>query len=59
MSSRIEQGFADRIQMLPAPTRTLLLIAAAEPIGEARLLVRAAEAMDIAPDAAPRQGGRV
>ncbi|MGV0779565.1 AAA family ATPase [Mycolicibacterium sp. XJ775] len=53
VSSRVEQDFADRIQMLPAQTRTLLLIAAAEPIGEARLLVRAADAMNIAPDAAP------
>lgn len=53
VSSRVEQDFAERIQMLPAPTRTLLLIAAAEPIGEARLLLRAAEAMDIVPDAAP------
>ncbi|MFV8162864.1 helix-turn-helix transcriptional regulator [Mycobacterium sp. 134] len=53
VSSRVEQDFADRIHLLPAPTRTLLLIAAAEPVGEARLLLRAAEAMDIVPDAAP------
>ncbi|MFV8050122.1 helix-turn-helix transcriptional regulator [Mycobacterium sp. 48b] len=53
VSSRVEQDFANRIDMLPAHTRTLLLIAAAEPVGDARLLLRAAEVMDITPDAVP------
>jgi DNA-binding CsgD family transcriptional regulator len=53
VSSRVERDFALRLESLPAPTRTLLLIAAAEPVGEPRLLVRAAEALDITPDAAP------
>lgn len=53
VSSRVERDFADRLGSLPASTRTLLLIAAAEPVGDARLLVRAAAAMRITPDAAP------
>ncbi|MFF3946787.1 AAA family ATPase [Streptomyces sp. NPDC001902] len=53
VSSRIERDFASRLGSLPAPTRTLLLIAAAEPVGDARLLVRAAASLKITPDAAP------
>ncbi|MDV3129510.1 AAA family ATPase [Mycobacterium sp. 21AC1] len=53
VSRRVERGFAQRIDSLPAPTRTLLLIAAAEPVGDARLLLRAAAAMNVTPDAAP------
>ncbi|AWW41691.1 helix-turn-helix transcriptional regulator [Streptomyces cadmiisoli] len=53
VSSRVERDFARRLAALPAPTRTLLLIAAAEPIGDARLLVRAADALEITPNGAP------
>ena len=53
MSSRVERDFALRIDSLPAPTRTLLLIAAAEPVGDARLLLRAAETLKVTLDAAP------
>ncbi|WP_329538029.1 AAA family ATPase (plasmid) [Streptomyces sp. NBC_01450] len=53
VSSRVERDFASRLGSLPAPTRTLLLIAAAEPVGDARLLVRAAASLEITPDAAP------
>ena len=53
VSSRVEEDFARRLGSLPAQTRTLLLIAAAEPIGDARLLLRAAELLGITPDAAP------
>ncbi|MFG3662291.1 AAA family ATPase [Streptomyces sp. NPDC047706] len=53
VSRRVEQDFADRLASLPAQTRTLLLIAAAEPVGDARLLVRAATAMGVAPNGAP------
>ncbi|MFI8185745.1 AAA family ATPase [Actinacidiphila glaucinigra] len=51
--SRIERDFAGRLRSLPASTRTLLLIAAAEPVGDAQLLVRAAASLKITPDAAP------
>ncbi|MFD5631149.1 AAA family ATPase [Streptomyces sp. NPDC127072] len=53
LSSRVERDFADRIGSLPAPIRTLLLIAAAEPVGDAALLVRAAAALEITPDVEP------
>ncbi|MEW2572615.1 AAA family ATPase [Streptomyces sp. NPDC047070] len=53
VSSRVERDFAERLGPLPRATRTLLLIAAAEPIGDAALLVRAAAALEITPDAEP------
>jgi DNA-binding CsgD family transcriptional regulator len=52
LTSRIEQRFVDRISTLPPATRRLLLVAAAEPIGDAALLWRAAERLDTGPDAA-------
>ncbi|MCX4597988.1 AAA family ATPase [Streptomyces sp. NBC_01549] len=53
VSSRLERDFASRLGSLPAPTRTLLLIAAAEPVGDPRLLVRAATSLEITLDAGP------
>ncbi|RPF30439.1 LuxR family transcriptional regulator [Streptomyces sp. TLI_185] len=53
VASRVERDFASRLGALPADTRTLLLIAAAEPVGDARLLVRAAARLKIVPYAAP------
>ncbi|MBB2991404.1 DNA-binding CsgD family transcriptional regulator [Mycolicibacterium iranicum] len=41
-TAAIEDGFIARIQALPGPTRQLLLVAAAEPIGDAALFLRAA-----------------
>jgi DNA-binding CsgD family transcriptional regulator len=52
LTSRIEQGFVRRLQALPAETRRVLLLAAAEPIGDVPLLWRAAELLGIGPDAA-------
>jgi DNA-binding CsgD family transcriptional regulator len=51
LESRIEQGFLRRARSLPAPTQQLLLAAAAEPVGDARLLLRAAERLRIGTDA--------
>ncbi|GAA2332158.1 AAA family ATPase [Streptomyces kunmingensis] len=51
--NRVERDFAGRLGSLPTATRTLLLIAAAEPVGDARLLVRAAASLKITPSAAP------
>jgi DNA-binding CsgD family transcriptional regulator len=51
--SRVERDFASRLVSLPPETRTLLLIAAAEPVGDARLLVRAAASLKITPYAGP------
>ncbi|MEV5383715.1 AAA family ATPase [Streptomyces sp. NPDC052721] len=53
VASRVERDFASRLGSLPPATRTLLLIAAAEPVGDARLLVRAAASLNITPNAAP------
>ncbi|ROQ60147.1 transcriptional regulator [Streptomyces sp. 840.1] len=53
VAGRVERDFASRLGALPTATRTLLLIAAAEPVGDARLLVRAAAALKIAIHAAP------
>src|SRR6202035_3991455 len=52
LSGRIEQSFAERLAPLPAATRLLLLVAAAEPVGDPVLVWRAAAALGIGPDAA-------
>ena len=43
LPGRIEASFHRRVQQLPAETRRLLLLAAADPTGEPALLVRAAK----------------
>jgi len=53
VSNRVEEDFARRLDSLPASTRTLLLLAAAEPVGDSRLLLRAAGHLGLTPDAAP------
>jgi DNA-binding CsgD family transcriptional regulator len=52
LTSRIEQGFIGRLEPLPAETRRLVLLAAAEPVGDLPLLWRAAELLGIGPEAA-------
>jgi len=52
LASRIEQGFRQRLQPLPLETRRFLVTAAAEPVGDASLLWRAAERLGIGADAA-------
>jgi len=52
LSGRIEQSFRGRLAALPPPTRLLLLIAAAEPVGDPVLVWRAAAEIGIGPDAA-------
>ncbi|MGP3919782.1 AAA family ATPase [Nonomuraea sp. 10N515B] len=47
LASQIEQSFLRRIRSLPAETQQLLLIAAAEPVGDVTVLTRAAELMGI------------
>jgi DNA-binding CsgD family transcriptional regulator len=51
-SSRIEQSFLRRIQSLPMPTQRLLLTAAAEPVGDKALLIRAARSLGLSADVA-------
>jgi DNA-binding CsgD family transcriptional regulator len=52
LSGRIEDSFRQRVQRLPAATRRLLLVAAAEPVGEPGLVGRAAERLGVGLDAA-------
>src|SRR4051794_6629690 len=52
LSSRIEESFVRRVKPLPEDTRRLLLLAAAEPVGDPLLLWRAAERLGIDPTAA-------
>jgi DNA-binding CsgD family transcriptional regulator len=57
LSSQIEQGFLRRVQALPAETRRLLCIAAAEPLGDVTLLRRAAGRLGIDADTAVSHEG--
>ena len=50
--ARIEQGFRRRVEALPADTRSLLLVAAAEPAGDPVLVWRAAGRLSIPASAA-------
>jgi DNA-binding CsgD family transcriptional regulator len=47
LSARIEQTFASRVERMPAATQRLMLIAAAEPIGDPVLVFEAAERMGL------------
>jgi DNA-binding CsgD family transcriptional regulator len=47
LSGRIEQAFQRRLDVLPTHTRRLLLLAAAEPVGDPVLVWRAAELLGI------------
>src|SRR5262245_42438726 len=52
LASRIEQSFTRRLVSLPSVTRTFLLTAASEPLGDVMLLWRASEELGIGRDAA-------
>jgi DNA-binding CsgD family transcriptional regulator len=52
LSASIEESFRRRLEGLPADTRVLLQLAAAEPVGDPVLVWRAAERLGIATEAA-------
>ena len=52
LSGRIEASFRRRLDRLPAETRRLLQVAAADPVGDPALVWRAAERLAIGTDAA-------
>jgi DNA-binding CsgD family transcriptional regulator len=52
LSGTIEDSFRRRSDALPVKTRQLLLLAAADPTGDAALVWRAAERLGVGPDAA-------
>jgi DNA-binding CsgD family transcriptional regulator len=47
LPGRIEQSFLGRVAALPEPARRLLLVAAAEPVGDPDLIRRAAERLGV------------
>lgn len=49
LPNRIEESFLTRIEELPAHSRLLLLVAAAEPVGDPTVVWRAAERLGVAP----------
>src|SRR6185437_5117820 len=51
MASRVEEGFIRQLQALDRPSRQLLLVAAAEPVGDVPLLWRAMQRLGIGDDA--------
>jgi DNA-binding CsgD family transcriptional regulator len=51
VSGRIERSFEDRLAVLPAESRLLLLVAAADPTGDPRLLWQAAGRLGVGADA--------
>jgi DNA-binding CsgD family transcriptional regulator len=60
LAGRIEQSFLRRIAPLPEVTRWLLLLAAAEPVGDPALLWRAAGSLGLSADAAaPAEADRL
>jgi DNA-binding CsgD family transcriptional regulator len=52
LSGRLEEHFSRQIRVLPPATQTLLLVAAAEPSGDPRLVAEAALRLGSSPDAA-------
>ena len=57
LSGRIEDSFRRRLAALPADTQRLLLVAAAEPVGDPVLVWRAADRLGIAVQAAAETDG--
>jgi DNA-binding CsgD family transcriptional regulator len=51
LSGRIEESFVRRLEALPEDSRRLLLVAAAEPVGDPLLVLRASERLGIAASA--------
>src|SRR4029077_11994070 len=47
LAGRMEQSFLQRLKALPEDTQRLLLVAAAEPLGDPALLWRAADRLEI------------
>jgi DNA-binding CsgD family transcriptional regulator len=57
LAGRIEQSFTERLASLPPSTRLLLLVAAAETVGDPVLVWRAAAELGIGPEAAAPAAG--
>ena len=57
LSGRIEESFRRRLEQLPTDTQRLLLVAAAEPVGDPVLLWRAVERLGLSTAAGGSRGG--
>ena len=57
LPSRLEESFRRRVEAIPAPARLLSLVAAAEPVGDPVLVLRAAERIGIDVSAAQATDG--
>jgi DNA-binding CsgD family transcriptional regulator/tetratricopeptide (TPR) repeat protein len=51
LTSRLQEAYLERFRQLPDATRNLLLIVAADPIGDTAVVFAAARALEIGPDA--------
>jgi DNA-binding CsgD family transcriptional regulator len=52
LQGRLQDQYLRRVRVLPGPARQLMLLAAADPTGDATLLWRAAQQLGLGPDAA-------
>jgi DNA-binding CsgD family transcriptional regulator len=52
LQDRLRDHYLRRVQVLPGPAQQLMLLAAADPTGDATLLWRAAQTLGLGPDAA-------
>jgi DNA-binding CsgD family transcriptional regulator len=52
LAGRIEECFRERLEALPIETQRLMMLAAADPVGEPLLVWRAAERLGVRPEAA-------
>ena len=52
LQGRLQDHYLRRVQVLPGPAQQLMLLAAADPTGDATLLWRAAQKLGLGPDAA-------
>jgi hypothetical protein len=52
LSGQIEERFRRRLAQLPVPTQRFVLVAAAEPVGDAIVVWRAAQRLGVGPEAA-------
>ena len=57
LQGRLQDHYLRRVQVLPGPAQQLMLLAAADPTGDATLLWRAAQKLGLGPDAAAAADG--
>ena len=50
LTGHLQEHYLQRVRSLPAPTQLLMLVAAADPTGDATLLWRAARALEVGPE---------